>query len=50
MVIKPSSHGSAIGVTRLEASATLDEVARALEATWQLDAFAIVEHFAAAAR
>jgi D-alanine-D-alanine ligase len=46
LVVKPSSHGSAIGVTRLEATATLDEVARALEATWQLDAFAIVEHFA----
>ncbi len=46
LVIKPSSHGSAIGVTRLEASATLDEVARALESTWALDPFAIVEHFA----
>ncbi len=46
LVIKPSAHGSAIGVTRLEASATLDEVARALESTWALDPFAIVEHFA----
>jgi len=46
LVVKPSSHGSAIGVTRLEASATLDEVARALESTWELDPFAIVEHFA----
>jgi D-alanine-D-alanine ligase len=46
LVVKPSAHGSAIGVTRLEATATLDEVARALEAAWALDAFAIVEHFA----
>jgi D-alanine-D-alanine ligase len=46
LVVKPSAHGSAIGVTRLEESATLDEVARALETTWALDAFAIVEHFA----
>lgn len=46
LVIKPSSHGSAIGVTRLEATATLHEVAEALEATWKLDAYAIVEHFA----
>jgi D-alanine-D-alanine ligase len=46
LVVKPSSHGSAIGVTRLEDSASLDDVARALEATWQLDPFAIVEHFA----
>ncbi len=46
LVVKPSAHGSAIGVTRLEESATLDDVARALESTWQLDAFAIVEHFA----
>ena len=46
LVVKPSSHGSAIGVTRLEESATLDDVARALEATWALDPFAIVEHFA----
>lgn len=46
LVVKPSSHGSAIGVTRLEESATLDDVAHALEATWALDPFAIVEHFA----
>jgi D-alanine-D-alanine ligase len=46
LVVKPSSHGSAIGVARLEADATLEEVARALEAVWALDDFAIVEHFA----
>ena len=46
LVVKPSSHGSAIGVVRLEAGASLDEVARAIEATWALDEFAVVEHFA----
>jgi D-alanine-D-alanine ligase len=46
LVVKPSAHGSAIGVTRLDENATLDEIARALETTWALDAFAIVEHFA----
>lgn len=46
LVVKPSSHGSAIGVVRLEGDATLEEVARALEAVWALDDFAIVEHFA----
>ena len=46
LVVKPSSHGSAIGVTRLEAAASLDEVARAIEAVWAIDDFAVVEHFA----
>jgi D-alanine-D-alanine ligase len=46
VVIKPSSHGSAIGVARLDATATLAEVAAALEAVWAIDDFAIVEHFA----
>jgi len=46
LVVKPSSHGSAIGVVRLEAAAPIDEVARALEAAWALDEFAVVEHFA----
>jgi D-alanine-D-alanine ligase len=46
LVVKPSSHGSAIGVTRLEGSASLDDVARAIDAAWAIDPFAIVEHFA----
>ena len=46
LVVKPSSHGSAIGVARLEADATVDEVARAIEAVWAIDDFAIVEQFA----
>jgi D-alanine-D-alanine ligase len=46
LVVKPSAHGSAIGVTRLEADATNADVARALEAVWAIDDHAIVEHFA----
>jgi D-alanine-D-alanine ligase len=45
LVVKPSSHGSAIGVVRLERDASLLEVASAIEAVWTLDDFAIVEHF-----
>jgi D-alanine-D-alanine ligase len=44
--VKPSAHGSAIGVARLEGDAGTGEVARALEAVWAIDDFAIVEHFA----
>lgn len=46
LVVKPSSHGSAIGVTRIEADAPVEDVARAIEAVWKIDDFAIVEHFA----
>jgi len=46
LVVKPSSHGSAIGVELLEGGASLDDVARAIEAVWTLDDFAVVEHFA----
>ena len=46
LVIKPSSHGSAIGVVRLEGGAPLSAVAAAIEGVWALDDFAIVEHFA----
>jgi D-alanine-D-alanine ligase len=45
VVVKPSAHGSAIGVTRLSDEATLEDVARALEAVWAIDDFAIVERF-----
>src|SRR5208283_1929752 len=43
---KPSAHGSAIGVARLEAEATIDDVMAALEVAWKMDDTAIVEHFA----
>jgi D-alanine-D-alanine ligase len=46
LVIKPSAHGSAIGVARIEADAPLEEVTRAIEAVWAIDEYAIVEHFA----
>lgn len=46
LVVKPSSHGSAIGVARIEADAPVEDVARAIEAVWKIDDFAIVEHFA----
>jgi D-alanine-D-alanine ligase len=46
LVVKPSSHGSAIGVSRFEADASTDDVARGIEAVWEIDAWAVVEHFA----
>jgi D-alanine-D-alanine ligase len=46
LVVKPSSHGSAIGVTRLEAAAPLGDVAKAVDAVWAIDDFAVIEHFA----
>jgi D-alanine-D-alanine ligase len=46
LVVKPSTSGSAIGVTRIESSAPDAEVAAAIAATWALGDVAIVEHFA----
>ncbi len=46
IVVKPSSQGSAIGVSRLDEDASNDDVAHALEAVWSIDEVAIVEHFA----
>ncbi len=46
LVVKPASHGSAIGVARLDADATDRDVADALDAVWAIDETAIVEHFA----
>ncbi len=43
LVVKPSSHGSAIGVTRLEEDAPTAEVVRAVEAVWAIDEFAVIE-------
>jgi D-alanine-D-alanine ligase len=45
LVVKPASHGSAIGVTRLDEDATDADVARAFSSVWELDDVAIVEHF-----
>ena len=46
IVVKPSSHGSAIGVARLEASASEADVASSIDAGWTIDEFAVAEHFA----
>jgi D-alanine-D-alanine ligase len=46
LVVKPSSHGSAIGVARLDEGAPAEEVARAIEAVWAIDEHAVIEHFA----
>jgi D-alanine-D-alanine ligase len=46
LVVKPSSQGSAIGVSRLDEDASIDEVASAIDAVWAIDDVAIVEHFA----
>jgi len=46
IVVKPSSSGSALGVARFEEGASSDEVAKAIEAAWELADAAIVEHFA----
>jgi D-alanine-D-alanine ligase len=46
VVVKPSSHGSAIGVSRHADDAPTAEVASAIEAVWAIDAYAVVEHFA----
>lgn len=46
LVVKPSSHGSAIGVGRFEADAATGDVARGIEAVWEIDEYAVVEHFA----
>jgi D-alanine-D-alanine ligase len=46
LVVKPASQGSAIGVRRLDERAADEDVARAVEAVWELDPVALVEHFA----
>ncbi len=45
VVVKPAASGSAIGVSRFEASASDEEVARGIESAWKLDRTAIVESF-----
>lgn len=46
LVIKPAKCGSAIGVTRIDAPASVDAVRAALDKVWSLDDVAVVEHFA----
>jgi D-alanine-D-alanine ligase len=46
LVVKPASHGSAIGVSRHDSAAPIEAVARGIEQALALDEFAIVEHFA----
>jgi D-alanine-D-alanine ligase len=46
LVVKPSAHGSAIGVARLDENAPIDDVSRAIEAVWAIDSHVVVEHFA----
>jgi D-alanine-D-alanine ligase len=46
LVVKPSAQGSAIGVERLGEGVPVAELARAIEAVWAIDEFALVEHFA----
>jgi D-alanine-D-alanine ligase len=46
LVIKPCSNGSAIGVVRLPGGAVAGEVAKAIEAAWEVDDVALVEVFA----
>lgn len=46
LVVKPSTSGSAIGVARLDEPATFADIARAIEAAWNLSDCALIEHFA----
>jgi D-alanine-D-alanine ligase len=46
LVVKPSAHGSAIGVARFDETAPTADVAAAIEAVWTIDTHAVVEHFA----
>ena len=46
LVVKPSSHGSAIGVGRFDESADAASIAEAILAVWEIDDVALIEHFA----
>jgi D-alanine-D-alanine ligase len=46
LVVKPSTSGSAIGVSRFDEGASEDEIARGVEAAWELAEHALLEHFA----
>jgi len=45
VVVKPCSNGSAIGVARLDHGASVDEIARAIEAAYAVDEAVLVERF-----
>jgi D-alanine-D-alanine ligase len=45
VVVKPQAQGSAIGVTRVQADASDDELARAFEIALALDEHALIERF-----
>jgi len=45
VVVKPAASGSAIGVSRFEATASDEQVARGIDEAWKLDRTAIVESF-----
>ncbi|MGO8996701.1 MAG: D-alanine--D-alanine ligase [Polyangiaceae bacterium] len=46
LVVKPSTGGSAIGVSRFAEGASEAEIARAIEQVWELSDAALLEHFA----
>jgi D-alanine-D-alanine ligase len=46
VVVKPCSNGSAIGVARFAGGASAADIARAIEAAWDVDDTALVEVFA----
>ncbi|HVH44352.1 MAG TPA: D-alanine--D-alanine ligase [Labilithrix sp.] len=46
VVVKPCSNGSAIGVARLSNGASASDIAKAIEAAWEVDDIALVEVFA----
>jgi D-alanine-D-alanine ligase len=46
LVVKPSTAGSAIGVARFDEGASEADVARGIEAAWELASSALLEHFA----
>jgi D-alanine-D-alanine ligase len=46
LVVKPCSNGSAIGVARFDAGVSVADLAKAIEAAWQVDDVVLVERFA----
>ncbi len=46
LVVKPCTGGSGIGVARFDEGASASDVARAIEAAWDLSEGALLEHFA----
>jgi D-alanine-D-alanine ligase len=46
LVVKPCSNGSAIGVARFDQGVSAADLAKAIEAAWQVDDAALIERFA----